>query len=372
VSSTSGTAPRAGARRRTAAADPAAEAPAGELPVVQAAQLATREAARSWLVRELWSQGAVGFIGGAPKACKSWLGLDLAVSVATGTPCLGRYAVDDPGPALVYLAEDALPLVRERLASICLHRGLALESLDVHVITSPSIRLDVAADRDKLSATLARRKPRLLVLDPLVRLHALDENSAAEISELLGFLRVLSREHSTALVVVHHMSKKGRAQLGQALRGSGDLHAWADSSLYLTHRNGGLLLTVEHRSAAAAEPVTLELLSRSDGSATHLEPAAARTITPAQPVSLPSAVKAALTASEAPVSRVALRRQLRVNNQQLGHALTELERTGDVRRTPAGWTVPKSSGSVARAAASAPTPSPSPARPSAAEQLGLL
>jgi hypothetical protein len=323
-----------------------------ELPVLQAAHLELRDEKRNWLVRDLWSLGAVGFIAGAPKLGKSWLGLDLAVSVASGTPSLGRFAVDVPGPALVYLAEDALPLVRDRVASLCAHRDLALDRLDLHVITAPSLRLDLPADRDRLANTLRRRRPRLLLLDPLVRLHSLDENSAAEVSEMLGFLRALSREHDVALIVVHHMSKKGRPQLGQALRGSSDLHAWADDSLYLTRSKATLLLTLEHRSAPAAEPVPLVLLSRDDGSATHLEVAASAPgdlagSTP--PRSLRSDIESALAASSAPLPRVALRRQLRVNNQQLGHALEDLERTGRICRTAVGWTVP-------RAARTEPTP----------------
>lgn len=348
--------------------------PPCDLPVVQAAQLETRQADRRWLVHDLWSQGAVGFIGGAPKCCKSWLGLDLAVSVASGTPCLGRYPVDDRGPALVYLAEDALALVRDRLASQCAHRGLALEALDLHVITSPGLRLDLPADRKRLAATLQRRKPRLLLLDPLVRMHALDENSAAEVSELLGFLRVLSREHAVALVLVHHMSKKSRAQPGQALRGSSDLHAWADSSLYLTSRRGSLLLTVEHRSAPAPEPVAISLSSRPDGSATHLgiAHAAGPAATPSEPVPLPAAVTSALAASDHPVPRVALRKQLRVNNEQLGRVLLDLERSGDVCRTPAGWTMPQAAPRPTVAQAPPSSKAPLAAQPAAKDQIDLL
>jgi hypothetical protein len=328
--------------RRSPADSSATQHVAEELPVVQAAHLDIRAAECRWLVRELWSQGAVGFIGGAPKSCKSWLGLDLAISVASGTPCLGHFPVDAPGPALVYLAEDALPLVRDRIASICTHRGLDLDRLDLHVITSPTLRLDLPADRERLATTLARRRPRLLVLDPLVRLHALDENSAAEVSQMLGFLRALSREHAVALAVVHHMSKKGRPQLGQALRGSSDLHAWSDDSLYLTRGKTSLLLTLEHRSAPAADPVPLALSSRGDGSATHLKIAerATKSADPAPPRSLRSDILRALAASSAPASRVALRKQLRVNNQQLGHALEDLERAGQIHRAPTGWTVP--------------------------------
>ena len=92
-------------------------------------------------------------------------------------------------------------------------------------VTAPSLRLDLEQDRQALDQTLAIRQPKLLVLDPLVRLHRLDENSAADISGMLGFLRQLNRQHDVAIVLVHHMAKRARQDLGQALRGSSDLHA---------------------------------------------------------------------------------------------------------------------------------------------------
>ena len=53
------------------------------------------------LIAGLWrSCGAarsVGVIGGAPKCAKTWLGLDIALSVATGTACLDKYVVPEPG-----------------------------------------------------------------------------------------------------------------------------------------------------------------------------------------------------------------------------------------------------------------------------------
>jgi hypothetical protein len=319
---------------------------APELPVARAADLEIASADRQWLVRQVWTQQAVGIVGGAPKSCKSWFGLDLAVSVASSTPCLGRFAVDDPGTALVYLAEDALPLVRGRIADLCLHRGLSLAALDLLVITAPSLRLDLAADQARLSTTVARRKPRLLVLDPLVRLHRLDENSSADVSALLGFLRELQREHKVAIVLVHHMSKRRRADLGQSLRGSGDLHAWTDDSAYLTHRHGeaGLVLVTEHRSAPPSRPVELKLVSRADGSATHLEivgdaPHDDRSAPAPSAPSLTDRILAALRSAPQALLRAELRETLRTNNQRLGDALTVLQREGVVDHTDRGWTL---------------------------------
>lgn len=289
-----------------------------------------------WLVQDLWGAAAVGIIGGRPKCYKSWLGLDLAVSVASATPCLGQFEVHTPGPAVVYLAEDALPNVRDRVAHLCRHRGLALNSLDLHVITAPSLRLDRPDDQHALDQTLAALQPRLLLLDPLVRLHRLDENSAADVSGLLGFLRELNRRHDLALVVVHHMAKRSRRDPGQALRGSSDLHAWADSACYLVRRSGQRLrLTVQHRAAPAPDPLLLSL-AHADGQPLRLRIEGHDTAPPP----LAEAVRQALHHAPGPLSRAALRQHLRVNNARLGDALHSLEQRGLVRRTHKGWTLP--------------------------------
>jgi len=234
-----------------------AVSPAEErLPTSLAAALSVQLPEARWLVRDMWGSGAVGILGGAPKACKSWLGLEIATAVAAGVPCLGHFTVEQPGPALVYLAEDALPMVRARIESLCEARGISLATLDLHVITAPSLRLDKEEDQARLRATVAKLRPKLLVLDPLVRLHRLDENSARDVSGLLGYLRELQREHDVAILLVHHARKRMAASPGEALRGSGDLHAWTDVTAHIARReDGDLRLRIEHRAAASPPPV---------------------------------------------------------------------------------------------------------------------
>lgn len=310
------------------------------LPVFPVAELDRQAPHQRWLITDLWSRAAVGIIGGAPKCCKSWLGLDMATSVASATPCLGYFPVEDPGPALVYLAEDALPMVRSRVEALCEHRGLDIASLDLKVIATPTLRLDRESDQQRLALTLDQIRPRLLLLDPLVRLHRLDENSAADISGLLGYLRELQRRFSTAVVLVHHASKKHRAQPGQALRGSGDLHAFGDDNAYLARTDDHLVLTLEHRQAKAPDPLALRLASRPDGSATHLEPLLPLHVAQAKTLDLADAVVKLLGEAREPLGRSVLRAKLKVNNQRLGDALGQLERHQRLVRTAAGWQLP--------------------------------
>jgi hypothetical protein len=86
-----------------------------------------------WLIKSLWADSGVGVIGGTPKSYKSWLGLEIACAVASGTRCLGHFEVPRAGPTLVYLAEDDLGEVRIRLEHLAQSRGLSLDELDVHV-----------------------------------------------------------------------------------------------------------------------------------------------------------------------------------------------------------------------------------------------
>lgn len=304
------------------------------LPYVQAAQIEVAPPEARWLIRHLWTRAGVGIVGGQAKLGKSWLGLDMAVSVTSGTPCLGHFPVDLPGPALVYLAEDALGDVRGRLDALCAHRHLDLRRLDLQVVTAPVLRLDCEEDQQRLAATIDELKPRLVVLDPLVRMHRLDENAAADMAVLLGTLRELQRRFDVAIALVHHASKKNHRRPGQALRGSSDLHAFVDSLAYLSRERDALKLHLEHRSAASPEPVEIRLVQ---GDATHLELVAPPAIDK-PPVPLQDRVVELLAAAPAPLLRKELRASLRVNNQRLGEALAHLERQGRVRRGETGWT----------------------------------
>jgi hypothetical protein len=303
------------------------------LPVVRAADLADAEPHRRWLVDSLWARAGVGIVGGAPKCCKSWLGLDLALSVASNTPSLGRFAVQDPGPALVYMAEDAPADVKQRLLGLSRGRGLDLARVPLDVVTAPSLRLDLDRDRLRVDRTLRQHRPRLLLLDPFVRLHRIDENSAAEVSALLAFLREMQREHDVAIVVVHHARKDAGRASGQALRGSGDFHAWTDSALYVRRNHDQLSVSVEHRAAPA--PESFHVVLADEGGDVRLELADAGT--EATPDDLHERLLAELDASPDGLSRDSLRTALRVRNERLGVALAALEQGGLVRRDQRAW-----------------------------------
>jgi hypothetical protein len=306
------------------------------LPVCLASDLGEGDDnAPQWLIEGLWSESAVGVLGGEPKCCKSFLALDAAVSVASGRPCLRAFAVRRPGPVLLFPAEDPHAVVRRRLEGIAAAVGVELEGLPVHVITAPKLMLDSPHDRRRLEATVAAVRPALLVLDPFIRLHSVDENAASEVAPLLGYLRELQRRHGVGVMLVHHARKDSRGtRPGQALRGSSDLHGWGDSNLYLRRLSSGLRLSIEHRAAPGRDNVPLELSEHETGCALRVLDATDAPPDPAHAKpDAASRILDALAAAECPLRGGDLRARCSMRADTFWRKLGELVEAGRVERT---------------------------------------
>jgi hypothetical protein len=310
------------------------------LTVVKAAALEVPSHRQPWLIEGLWTAEAVGVIGGQPKSGKTTLALDMAVSVASASPCLGTFPVHTPGPVLLYAAEESAATLRYRLQTITSLRGLAFDQLDVRVIVTNSLRLDRSDDQVRLDATVTFHRPALLILDPLIRIHMADENASSDIAALLGYLRALQRKCGTAITLVHHVRKQvsSTTGAGYSLRGSSDLYAWLDSFLYLRKNRDQLTLSAEHRSAPPLGPLQLELASHPDAGV-QLKMAAP--VDPELPATDPllSRIMLLLTNAREPRTVEALRAKLQVRNQRLIVALRQLCSEGKVQRSARGFAV---------------------------------
>ena len=295
------------------------------------AELEERPQARRWMVEALWSEQGVGIVGGEPKCGKSFLALDLAVAVAAGVPCLRHFRPARSGPVLLFAAEDASHIVRARLEGIAKAAGTAFESLDIAVIDVPALRLDHRADRQRLLETVERVSPRLVVLDPLVRLHGVDENTVADVAPILGFLRDIQRRFHTAVLLVHHERKSGGSRPGQALRGSSELHAWGDSNLYLRRRDRQILMTVEHRDAPGLDDLEIELADDGARPALRLREKAPEDDAP-QPQPAAHRILKVLAEAETPLAQARIRKRAALRNATVTEALHQLVREGRVER----------------------------------------
>jgi hypothetical protein len=201
--------------------------------------------------------------------------------------------------------------------------------------------LDAPKDRERLTNTVQALQPRLLILDPLIRLHRVDENDASQIAGLLSYLRLLQRTFQVAVLVVHHARKDAHStRPGQALRGSSELHGWGDSNLYMRRRGAQLTLSTEHRAAASQDHIPIQLTQV--GSALALSVAAEDSSIP-EPGSESGArqtlqrVQQILAGLEQPVTVQQLRKLCGLRTATVCSCLAQLAQTGVVTHDSRGY-----------------------------------
>ncbi|MEO0481713.1 MAG: AAA family ATPase [Planctomycetota bacterium] len=314
-----------------------------------------------WLIDGFLTSGSVTVLGAPPKTGKSWLTLALALTLAAGRTLLGDFHTRAPGRVLLYPAEDDPRSFRSRMEALCLPLGLKLGDLPIDILQTDQLLLDDPEHQARLEAMLHQVRPRLLVLDPLVRLHSGPESSSSHISSLFGYLRALQRRFDLAVLVTHHVAKSAGAKsgVGSSLCGSGDIHASYDHGALLRRvEDGSVILELEHRSAPAPEPLRYRLANLEGGGVAFVEVEGADEVLP-QPVarsSKPKAPKlqvvkqapkpdrkeqvlAQLRFAGGPVSQRQLREVLGGRNADLGALLHELADEGLIQHVSrnVGW-----------------------------------
>ena len=247
-----------------------------------------------------------------------------------------------PGRVLLYPAEDALHVVRRRLEGICAAAG------------TESRRTRRPGDHRAQPAPRSRCRPRASGGN---RRHAQAEAARSSIrsSGCIASTRMSAARSPrcspscancngatpSPSPLVHHARKgAGTIRAGQALRGSSEFHAWGDSNLYLRRdSNDRIVLSVEHRAAAAAPSVTLELIQHDDALA--LEPVQSdhQTEHRVEPTSVDQRITAALADGEQPRPFTELRASCRVRTTTLYERLAAMIAAGLVVKSADGYSL---------------------------------
>jgi hypothetical protein len=178
----------------------------------------------AWLVEDLWPADAYGVIGAEDKAGKTWALLDLAVSVATGTPWLERFACPTAGPVLLYLGEGGERAMLRRLRAITRSRGVSVDDLRALFPRFRAPRLADPRELDAIAEDLASvgERVRLVGIDPLYL--SVPAGSGADLyamGALLGGVQRVCQDAGAALAITTHWNKTGEGSGPRRFTGAG-------------------------------------------------------------------------------------------------------------------------------------------------------
>lgn len=203
--------------------------------------------AREWAIDRFAPTGKVTVLAGPGGVSKSMLMLHVLIHASTGRDW-GGFRVDDPLRSLYVSYEDDQQELAKRVHTLA--ATLQAEdsgTFDLLYDVAGSIRKNVrmfAAD-DEAASWLMLTKPdrfgqpertervdwligylkekriRMVVLDPAVYTHQLEENDIADMAVYMQTLTYIAKQANCAVVVLHHMNKTGGwSQLDDINQGS--------------------------------------------------------------------------------------------------------------------------------------------------------
>jgi hypothetical protein len=156
---------------------------------------------------------------GKPGSCKSFLAIDWALSVATGS-WWHNHAVA-AGPVLYVISEAASGFSQRQAAWATANRVHSLEDFDMHWLPEPINLLD-PAQVAALVQVAKDLQPKLIVFDTLARCMAGgDENGPRDMGLVVDAADQLRRATGACVMFVHHTPKDGSKPRGHsALEGA--------------------------------------------------------------------------------------------------------------------------------------------------------
>jgi hypothetical protein len=133
---------------------------------ISSAEFAAAEYRLEWLVERLLVKGQPAVVGGPKKALKTSLLVDLALSLGTGTPFLGEFAVPAPVSVALLSGESGQATLKDTAVRVAAAKGIDLARADVVW----GFKLPQLADPTHLAAleeALRHHGVKVLMLDPL-------------------------------------------------------------------------------------------------------------------------------------------------------------------------------------------------------------
>ncbi len=171
-------------------------------------------------------------LAGSPKIGKSWLSLDICLSIAKGEKVLGVDTLK--GTALYLCLEDSLSRMQGRLYALT-----NVPTDDLHLaIMSGTIRSGLV---EQIESFIAEHPDlRIVFIDTLQKVRTpSNENAYAADYEELSILKSLADRNEIAVVVVHHLRKTKSADPFDMVSGTTALTGCADGGFVLHEKGRG-------------------------------------------------------------------------------------------------------------------------------------
>lgn len=202
--------------------------------LITSKELASNDYTLEYHIPNVLVKGQPCIFAGAKKAGKTSIGIDLAISLASGERFLGRFAVNKPCNVVMLSGESGLATIKETAHRISQSKGISLDGLDKLQWSEFLPLFNDDADLNAVERMIEESHCEVLFVDPVYL--CMDGVDAGNIFVQGGKLRPIGevcQRHGVTLILLHHTRKQAKPK-GNADRDPPELDdmAWAGFGEY--------------------------------------------------------------------------------------------------------------------------------------------
>lgn len=218
---------------------------------------------QQWLVQNWVPHSSAGIISGLPGTYKTWLMLELALSLASGKPFLGAFEVPVPKPVIFCQLEDDYTLLATRLRMLL---GTEVPTFEDDILTTvlhPNLpmhmydgrRLDIS-NLESVKAfeqVVGDLGAGLVIIDPMNAAVNMEDYGIKSVAALNRFKEIRDRTNCT-IQFGHHDQKSAKESNRTSTYGTVFFDAWKEFGWNVTKLSENVVRIKRHAKLAASIP----------------------------------------------------------------------------------------------------------------------
>jgi hypothetical protein len=180
-----------------------------------------------WLIDKVVIEQSLGFLYGPPGSLKTFIGLDIALSLATGQKSWWGYPIERSG-TVIYISSEGQANLKFRVRVWEQHRGVSIKGAPFRLIRQP-INFMAEADVGKLLNTVQAIADEThgpiaaVFVDTVSRvLPGAEENLQKDMTIFVAACDAVRNRFSSTVIGIHHTNYAGGIRGSTVIPGAGD------------------------------------------------------------------------------------------------------------------------------------------------------
>ena len=177
------------------------------------------------------------FIYARPESFKTWLAIDMAFALTTGTQWLENFDVKMTKTLIIQAEQDDAEF-RERFTARIEHMNGSVPMDEMYIETEIGLKLDNSYYQGQVEKWVVDSGAKVVIFDNLFMMTSASSSEEVGLKKVFDFLNRLRREYRVATILIHH-PRKASSERNDDLSfdemvGSFIIGAWAETIIKIT------------------------------------------------------------------------------------------------------------------------------------------